>query len=107
MQIYADITGRPLKISKSAQTCALGAAMCGAVVAGREEGGFDDFAEAAEAMSGLKNIVFSPVPENRAIYDRLYSLYKILHDAFGTTDWNGNLHSVMKELLTIRDEVRG
>ena len=30
MQIYADVTGRPIKISRSAQTCALGAAIaCG------------------------------------------------------------------------------
>ena len=35
MQIYADVTGRPIKISRSAQTCALGAAIAGAVVAGR------------------------------------------------------------------------
>ena len=34
MQIYADVTGRPIKISRSAQTCALGAAIAGAVVAG-------------------------------------------------------------------------
>src|ERR1039458_2147062 len=34
MQIYADVTGRPIKISRSGQTCALGAAIAGAVVAG-------------------------------------------------------------------------
>ena len=34
MQIYADVTGREMKISRSGQTCALGAAMAGAVVAG-------------------------------------------------------------------------
>jgi L-ribulokinase len=33
MQIYADVTGRPMKVSRSAQTCALGAAIAGAVVA--------------------------------------------------------------------------
>ncbi|KKL13000.1 hypothetical protein LCGC14_2530110, partial [marine sediment metagenome] len=34
MQIYADVTGRPMKVSRSAQTCAVGATMAGAVVAG-------------------------------------------------------------------------
>ena len=37
MQIYADITGRPMKISRSAQTCALGSAIAAAVVAGRAQ----------------------------------------------------------------------
>jgi len=34
MQIYADVTGRPMKLSRSAQTCALGSAIAAAVVAG-------------------------------------------------------------------------
>ncbi len=40
MQIYADVTGRPIRISRSAQTCALGAAIAGAVVAGSKAGGY-------------------------------------------------------------------
>jgi L-ribulokinase len=107
MQIYADITGRPLKISRSAQTCALGAAMCGAVAAGKDKGGHENFAAAAEAMTGLKDIVFEPIPENQAVYNRLFKLYSDLYNAFGTQTWQGNLHAVMKELLAIRDSVRG
>ncbi|MCB9782544.1 MAG: ribulokinase [Candidatus Omnitrophica bacterium] len=106
MQIYADITGRPLKISRSSQTCALGAAICGAVVAGKKNGGYASFGEAQAAMTGLKEIVFEPIPENQKVYDRLYKLYRDLYDAFGTKTWEGNLHHVMKELLEIRDEAR-
>src|SRR5206468_1904009 len=54
MQIYADVTGRPIKISRSGQTCALGAAIAGAVVAGKRAGGWDNFAKAQKAMTGLK-----------------------------------------------------
>jgi L-ribulokinase len=107
MQIYADITGLPLKISRSAQTCALGAAMCGAVAGGKEQGGFGSLAEAQAAMSGLKDVVFKPLPANQAVYGKIYRLYRELYDAFGTTSWQGNLFHVMKDLLTIRDEVRG
>jgi L-ribulokinase len=49
---------------------------------------------------------FIPIEENHLVYKRLYSLYKQLHDSFGTKDWNGNMFNVMKDLLNIRDEVR-
>jgi len=103
MQIYADVTGRPMKVSRSGQTCALGAAIAGAVVAGAHK----NFAEAQTAMTGLKPRVFHPDPENQAVYAELYQIYKKLHDAFGTESWNGNLHDVMKRLLEIRTKARG
>jgi L-ribulokinase len=106
MQIYADVTGRPIKISRSAQTCALGAAIAGAVVAGKQAGGHDKFAEAQKAMTGLKSRVFSPRPQAHSVYKRLYALYHKLHDAFGTPQPNGSLYGVMKELIAIRNEVR-
>ena len=107
MQIYADVMGRPLLISDSDQTCALGAAMSGAVVAGKEAGGHPDFASASEAMTRTKDIVFEPVPAHRATYDRLYRLYRRVHDAFGIEDDRDDLYDVMKTLLDIREDVRG
>jgi L-ribulokinase len=106
MQIYADVTGRPIKISRSAQTCALGAAIAGAVVAGRKAGGHASYAEAQKAMTGLKARVFEPNSQAHAVYEQLYSLYRKLHDAFGTQQPAGSLFDVMKELLTIRGKVR-
>ena len=102
MQIYADVTGRPMKVSRSAQTCALGAAIAGAVVAGEHR----DFASAQKAMTGLKPRVFQPNPKAHAVYCGLYSLYKKCHDAFGTKERSGNLHDVMKQLLEIRNRAR-
>ncbi len=102
MQIYADVTGRPMKVSRSAQTCALGAAIAGAVVAGA----YPDFAAAQRAMTGLKPRVFQPNPEAHTVYRELYALYRKLHDAFGTPDWQGNLYDVMKTLIAIRARTR-
>ncbi len=102
MQIYADVTGRPMKVSRSAQTCALGSAIAGAVVAGI----YKTFADAQKAMTGLKPHVFKPNPKAHAVYRQLYGLYRTLHDAFGTLEWNGNLHDVMKQLIDIRNQVR-
>ena len=95
-----------MKISRSAQTCALGAALFGAVVAGRRNGGYSSFEEAQAAMCGLKEKTFRPNPENHKIYQELYALYRQMHDAFGTRRWQGNMFNVMKELLAIRDRQR-
>jgi len=103
MQIYADITGCDMKVSRSAQTCALGSAIAGAVVAGKAAGGFDNFADAQAVMCGVKKKTYKPIAENHKVYQQLYKLYKQMHDAFGTSGWHGNLANVMKELLVIKD----
>ena len=106
MQIYADVTGREMKISRSAQSCALGACIAGAVVAGSQSGGYDNFADAQAAMCGIKDITYKPISENHNVYQKLYVLYKQLHDAFGLQDWSGKLTNVMKELLSIKDSIQ-
>jgi len=106
MQIYADAIGRPMEISRSSQTCALGAAIAASVVAGKKAGGHADFEEAVKAMTAVEPKVFKPLPENTRTYNSLFALYKRLHDAFGTREYSENLYSVMKQLLDIRDKVR-
>ncbi|MBL9163270.1 MAG: ribulokinase [Planctomycetaceae bacterium] len=102
MQIYADVTNRPMKISRSGQTCALGAAIFGAVV-----GGAYPTVEAAQAkMTGVKSTIYSPISMQAATYAKLYALYQMLHDAFGTTDFHGSLSQVMKDLIAIRHDAR-
>lgn len=102
MQIYADIIGRPMKISRSAQTCALGSAVAAAVVAGA----YKNVTAAQKAMTGLKPVVYRPNPAAHPVYKDLYKLYRQMHDAFGTKEWNGNLHGVMKTLIEIRNKAR-
>ena len=106
MQIYADVTGRPIKISRSAQTCALGAAIAGAIVAGKAAGGHDTFAQAQKAMTGLQARVFKPNPEAHQVYKQLYALYRKLHDAFGAPQGGGAIYPVMKDLIEIRTRAR-
>jgi L-ribulokinase len=103
MQIYADVTGREMKISRSAQSCALGSCLAGAVVAGRAGGGHDNFANAQAAMCGVKGATYKPISENHRVYQKLYALYKQLHDAFGIESYHSKLANVMKELLDIKD----
>jgi L-ribulokinase len=106
MQIYADVTGRPMKISRSDQTCALGAAIFGAVAAGKKAGGFANVAAAQKAMCGARPHVFTPIRAHHEVYRKLYGLYRELHDAFGTAAWSGKMNHVMKELIAIRQQQR-
>jgi len=105
MQIYADIIGRPMKVSGSDQTPALGAAMFGAVAAGKQHSGFSCIEEAQRVMTGIKE-VYEPNEKHKEVYQELYQLYRQLHDAFGTSEWSGSLYNVMKDLITIREKQR-
>ena len=102
MQIYADVIGRPMKVSQSEQTCALGAAIFGAAAAGA-----GTVADLQARVSRVRDKVYHPRPEAQAVYAEIYSLYRAVHDAFGTTAAAGNLHHVMKELLRIRERQSG
>jgi len=101
MQIYADICNRPMRISRSAQTCALGSAIFGSVVGGAHA----TVADAQAAMTGIKETVYEPNPQAAATYARIYKLYRQVHDAFGLSEAI-ELGNVMKDLIAIRDEVR-
>jgi len=100
MQIYADVTGKEVKIAASQQTPALGSAMFGAVAAGKANGGYDSIYEASKKMAHLRDERFAPRPEAQAVYNRLFKEYLVLHDYFGR---GGN--DVMKRLKALRAEI--
>ncbi len=102
MQIYADVCNRPMKISRSAQTCALGAAIFGAVVGGA----YKSTEQAQRRMTGVSGTVYRPRKAAAEIYSRLDELYRMLHDAFGMIGSRQSVYPVMKELIAIRDQVR-
>jgi len=107
MQIYADVTGRPMKVARSDQTCALGAAIFGAVAAGKDTGGSTDVAEAQAAVCGVRDTVYTPDPASHKVYSEVFALYSELHDAFGTQNAPEKLDHVMKDLISIRERQRG
>ena len=79
---------------------AWGAAMFAAVAAGKEAGGYDSIVDAAKRMARVREESFKPIPENAAIYDRLYKEYTALHDYFGR-----GANDVMKRLKALKEEV--
>ena len=102
MQIYADITGREIKIAASSQAPALGSAMFGAVAAGRKNGGYDSIMEAARKMAHLKRESFRPDEKNHSVYQSVYTEYEKLHDYFGR-----GINDVMKQLKSVKMTIRG
>ncbi len=105
MQIYADITGKEFKIAMSKQTCALGAAIFGAIAAGKEKSGFASVQKVQEKICRFKPQTYKPVQATHLIYDKIYRNYKKLHDMFGVPDYTGNLYGVMKDMLQIQMNV--
>ena len=97
MQIYADVTGRTLKVTGTSQAGCLGSAMHAAVAAGAEAGGFATIQEAVAAMAQLKGVAYVPDPDAQKVYDSLYAEYVALHDYFGR-----GANDVMKRLKRIK-----
>ena len=93
MQIYADVTGKEIRLSGSSQAPALGSAMFGAVAGGY----FKNMDDCAKVLAKVKDTVYRPIPENSRIYDKLYAEYKILYNYFGKEN------NCMKRLKKVRD----
>ena len=71
MQVSADVLGMPIKVVRSDQAVALGAAMFGAVAAGK----YSDVFEAQDAMLSGYSKVYNPDPESSRRYQELYEKY--------------------------------
>lgn len=97
MQIYADVCKRPIHISGSPQSGALGSAIFGIAAADPKRTGYDNVHQIAHKLGKLKNVVYQPILKNSTIYDSLFAEYQQLHDYFGK---DGN--QVMKRLKKIK-----
>jgi L-ribulokinase len=100
MQIYADVTGKAVKVGAARQTPAVGSAMFGAVAAGSAAGGYDSIYSAADKMARLReNEIYQPNPAAHAVYNHLFAEYQQLHDYFGRGP-----NDVMKRLKALKAE---
>lgn len=71
MQVLSDVLDMPVKVLKSTQAVALGAAIFGAVTAGY----YKDIMEAQKYMASKFLKEYNPIPENVKIYKDLYRKY--------------------------------
>lgn len=102
MQVYADVTGKEIRVAASAQTPALGSAMFAAVAAGADRGGYDSIVTASRQMAHLLPTVYLPDAQSHETYRLLWREYLRLHDHFGR-----GANDVMKTLKRIKAAVRG
>jgi L-ribulokinase len=71
MQTLCDVIGMPIKVIRSEQVCALGAAMFASVAAGIHT----NVEEAQRAMASGFSDEYHPDLERKKIYDSLYARY--------------------------------
>lgn len=71
MQMMADVLNAPIKVVKSEQACALGAAIFGAVASNAHNSTED----AMDAMGSPFEKVYSPIVENVSAYQKVYEDY--------------------------------
>ncbi|MBD1261441.1 ribulokinase [Maribacter polysiphoniae] len=76
MQMMADVLNMPIKVVASEQSCALGAAIFGAVAAKA----YPDVPEAMEIMGSPFEIVYEPDGNRANAYSSVYEEYKALSD---------------------------
>ena len=71
MQMMADVMNMPIRIHKTDQTCAVGAAMFAATAAGI----YERVEDAMNAMGQGFDATYHPVPAHAAIYEKRYQRY--------------------------------
>ncbi len=94
MQMFADITNRPIRICASTQGPALSMAMYAAVAAGE----YKSLEQAVSVMTKTADCTYLPDPKNHRVYNEIYEQYKIVHDTFGLQN------KVMKRLKELQSE---
>jgi L-ribulokinase len=97
MQLFADISSRPVSVPASSEIPARGAALFGAVAAGR----FAGIGDAVRATRPGSARTYQPDPTAGAVYDRVYDIYRSLYETLGSSQV-----ALLHELKRIRTETR-
>jgi L-ribulokinase len=100
LNIMANVTRTEIKVAKSQNTSAHGAAMYAAVAAGESQGGYSSIQDASSRMAHLSSKSFVPNNNDKKTYNRLYTEYTLLHDYFGYGHNNA-----MKRLKNLRTSI--
>ena len=85
-----------------------------AVLRVKEDLILEGYEEHAAARFALKRLMktepsdrtFKPNPKAAEVYNKLYPLYRRLHDTFGRANRTDALGDIMKSLLEIRDAAK-
>ncbi len=96
MQLLADTSGLGVSVPDSSQIPARGAALFGAVAAGH-------FADIASAIAATRPGVarrYQPDPAAKAVYDRVYAIYRSLYERLGRSE--ADLLHGLKRIYTER-----
>jgi L-ribulokinase len=80
MQLFADVSGLRVRVPDSDEIPARGAALFGAVAAGY----YEDIFAAIEATKPGDRRVYEPDLEAKAVYDRVYAIYRELYGRLGS-----------------------
>ncbi len=96
MQLLADTSGLGVSVPESSQVPARGAALFGAVAAGH----FPDIASAIAATRPGVARRYQPDPAAKAVYDRVYAIYRSLYERLGRSE--ADLLHGLKRIYTER-----
>ena len=97
MQLFADISGRPVSVPASSEIPARGAALFGAVAAGH----FAGIGDAVRATRPGSARTYQADPAAGAVHDRVHEIYRSLYETLGRSQVE-----LLHELKRIRTETR-
>ena len=92
-----------MKIAATDETVALGAALMGAHAAYKEKDIKISYNELQDRSCTMLEKVYLPNSENVETYNKIYTIYKKLHDAFGIEGTKIEMYGVMKDLIEIKN----